>query len=539
MNAARLLALGGLLGLAAPSFVAPLPASAATAASVPKATCGAGSRPEPGLQGQVPLADRLSGDSQHGYRCNLELVGQYQGQGASWQMAWYGHCAYYDQARTVPGGTAGNEYPYQVDRNTPGRADINSPGTVVVDVANPAHPVGAEYLTSHAMIDAWESLKVNQRRGLLAAVEDGGPGFDVYDVTQDCAHPKLDASVDLTIAGTKGHAGNFTDDGMTYYGTDLPNGFMYPIDISNPRKPVELAHWSVPGSGGGIHDMSISPDGNFGYIAYVAGNGLMVLDTSQVQARKPNPKISAVGHLFWSDGSEAQQTMPLFYGGKPYLLFTDEGGRGAARILEIGKVDDIKVASRLWLEIDDPANNATATADEATDPFATSGGFGYQGHYCNVDRVVDPQVAACSYFQSGLRVFDIRNPYAPREIAYYNPPAKPGYEPGSNYSRTGLGAFADWTTAEPRILTDRGQIWFTSQQNGFQVVKFTNGVFPFAASAATTFSAPAVTAAGTGSPNTGAPRPVWPGGLALVAAGLLALATRPFKRRSRPLTSES
>src|SRR5687768_4735607 len=37
--------------------------------------CGPDARPEPGLQGQVPLADQLSGDAALGYRCNLAEVG--------------------------------------------------------------------------------------------------------------------------------------------------------------------------------------------------------------------------------------------------------------------------------------------------------------------------------------------------------------------------------------------------------------------------------------------------------------------------------
>ena len=41
------------------------------------ARCGPGSRPETGLQGQVPLQDRLNGRSMQGYSCNMELVGQY------------------------------------------------------------------------------------------------------------------------------------------------------------------------------------------------------------------------------------------------------------------------------------------------------------------------------------------------------------------------------------------------------------------------------------------------------------------------------
>ena len=50
---------------------------------VPKATCGANDRVEPGLQGQTSLADRTSGASETAYNCNLELVGQAQGEGSS------------------------------------------------------------------------------------------------------------------------------------------------------------------------------------------------------------------------------------------------------------------------------------------------------------------------------------------------------------------------------------------------------------------------------------------------------------------------
>jgi hypothetical protein len=51
-------------------------ASSANIAPVPTAQCGPGSAPETGVQGQVPAADRISGRSQQGYRCKMELMGQ-------------------------------------------------------------------------------------------------------------------------------------------------------------------------------------------------------------------------------------------------------------------------------------------------------------------------------------------------------------------------------------------------------------------------------------------------------------------------------
>src|SRR4051794_8922956 len=59
------------------------PADAAVPLTVTKATCGPNDKPETALQGQVPAAMRASGFQ--GFSCNLQLIGQYKGEGASWQ----------------------------------------------------------------------------------------------------------------------------------------------------------------------------------------------------------------------------------------------------------------------------------------------------------------------------------------------------------------------------------------------------------------------------------------------------------------------
>src|SRR5437762_5610705 len=61
---------------------------------VPKAQCGPSNRTESGLQGQTTSKERASGDSERGYNCNLELVGQFRGEGAFSQdgPSFFGHC---------------------------------------------------------------------------------------------------------------------------------------------------------------------------------------------------------------------------------------------------------------------------------------------------------------------------------------------------------------------------------------------------------------------------------------------------------------
>src|ERR1700745_3498496 len=64
---------------------------------VAKANCGPADRTEGGLQGETTRQERLSGDSEKGYNCNLDLVGQFRGEGTKSQgaLAWSDHCAYY------------------------------------------------------------------------------------------------------------------------------------------------------------------------------------------------------------------------------------------------------------------------------------------------------------------------------------------------------------------------------------------------------------------------------------------------------------
>jgi len=471
---------------------------------VPKAHCGPQDRVESGLQGQTTLAERLSGDSERAYNCNLQLVGQFQGQGSWWQMAWFDHCAYY--------GTTG----YTQD---PGHR-----GVVVVDASDPRHPQLSTYLDdSHAMLNPHESLKVNTRRRLLAA---DGPGpdylndnthwFAFYDVS-DCAHPKLLSEVE--VPEVVGHAGDFSRDGRTYYGTTVGVGWTA-IDISDPRHPRKILGWVAPGGIGAPHDISLSKDGTRMYVAQPGNfapfglsgpNGLVILDVSDIQFRRPNPQPRVISTLFWNDGGTAQQTIPVTIRGRPHLIFTDETGPGAAptpqasrvdacargltpfgfaRIIDISDERNPRIISKLRLQVDDPANCDDVIGDFPADT-ANMESYGYSTHYCGVDKRENPKLLACGYLGAGLRVFDIRDPYHPKEIAYYKPPAqRRAFLPGSAmwFDYSGPQTLAPRTTngdrttdrvqTQIRFLKRKGKtyLWFNSQDNGFQIVRLTNGV---------------------------------------------------------------
>jgi hypothetical protein len=441
--------------------------------SVPQAECGPNDRTETGLQGQTTVAERESGLSAQGFNCNLELVGQFQGEGASYGAAWFDDCAYHGTANT----------PQQQHR-----------GVVVVEASDPRHPQATAYLDARGMLEPWESLKVNKKRKLLGANK--GPGgetdqyFAFYDIS-DCAHPKLLS--DVEVLGHIGHAGEFAPDGMTYYGASLHvPGHVTALDISDPTDPkVLLINRSFEFI---FHDIAFSEDGTRMYGAQFPRpglpNGLMIMDVSDIQYRRPNPQIRVISRLFWEDGGNAQVALPVTYHGRPHVIFTDERGAGGsglaakqaacaqglpphgfARIIDVSDETAPKTIAKLMLEVSDPANCVQVLNDPDR--------YSYSSHYCGVDKTKNPKLLACSWREGGLRVFDIRDPYRPREIAYYKAPARgTAFLPGSIFWRDTNGGdrTGDQTPSSVRFRKHKGEthLWFTTQDNGFQIVRFTN-----------------------------------------------------------------
>src|SRR6185503_1526692 len=181
----------------------------------------------------------------------------------------------------------------------------------------------------------------------------------------------------------------------------------------------------------------------------------------------------------------------------PYVIFIDEAGSGGfasaaqnaaacaagmppypmARIIDISDEKNPKIVSRVMLETHDPANCSKVSPDVAG---LTS--FTYGSHYCSVDNKHRATTLACGYFNSGIRVFDIRDPVRPREIAYYNPAGTTTQSNGSNHllSNNWIAGGPDWCSAQVHLDADLGTLWTTCQDNGLLSLKFTHNAWPFA-----------------------------------------------------------
>ena len=446
-----------------------LPAKVATAqraepplVATPRAVCGPGSKPEPGIQGRVP-----AGSAAGGLHCNVDLV-SHQGTSGGFKVLRYvdpaGHeCAYYDTALLFPVNAL--------------KLDTTSAGVAVLDMSDPAHPVQTATLTELPMMSPHESLNLNPKRGLLAAVL-GNPStypglVSIYDVRKDCRHPVLQSTRPVARIG---HESGFSPDGKTFYAAGTAFEAITAVDVTDPKQPHAIWQGNVTS-----HGITLSPDGKRAYIADPGGE-MLILDVSEIQARKASPQAREVSRLTWKSASIPQNALPFTRDGKPYVLEFDEytqgttgvgdtNAVGAGRIIDIADERAPRVVANLRLQINQPAEHAAASGD----PGALSPVQGYAAHYCSLSSEVDPTVVACSFITSGLRVFDISDLLHPKEIAYYVAPTQPRAENGFMAS--------DFAMSKPVIVPSRREVWYTDGATGFNVLHVAEGVWPGASGA--------------------------------------------------------
>ncbi len=454
------------------------------AVMIQNAHCQPGDLVETGLQGQVPVADRLDGRAALGYHCNLAQVSNFGARRSDptqqWTTGWanfdtYGNCAYYSNGQ-----------------------DPQQGGTVVLDVSDPAHPVQTDFLTAPAMQGPWESLRVNAARGLLVADHKpsndpasgdpvGSSPFAVYSVKPDCAHPRLLYSGALPHA--VGHEGWFEPDGNVYYASAGGSpAELVPVDLRDPSHPKELGVWNISSHGG-----STSADGKQTYAcvidpSLINPSTVDILDTSAVAAGHAQASPHIIGQVSLPDTSACQQTYPVQYGTHRYLIQfgelpakqgcqpgDDRPNFSRPHLIDLTDPTHPRIVSVWENEISLPENCAAAATDRSFALNQNVAGlaalFVYGTHQCTPDRLNDPTLLACAEFHSGLRVYDIRDPFAPKEIAYWNDGTLSPTDPT-----------VDIAPARPVIRADLGEIWFQDSFSGFHVLKFEHGTYPFAQS---------------------------------------------------------
>jgi hypothetical protein len=399
-------------------------------APAPRASCGAGEQPDQMIAG-------LNAD----LRCNLQLLGQVEAPHFL-SLAWHKDCAYVNGAD----------------------------GTTVIHVDAAGKPTVTTTLTEVGMRANWESMKANPVSGLLAGYEANGPMLTVYDVAADCKAPVLQSNTSLELVpllGSIGHAGSFSPDGTIYYASSMYTSDVFAVDLMNPKQPQIITTTFDRGA----HDLFVGKNGTRGYFANpdvtqsLNIGSFAVMDLTQVQARMPNAKGTLIHEIKWEDGVTSQYPILVTYRGKDHLIINDELGSGACgdpmkpqwgytRIFDLSDEKNPKLMSLIKTEAQDPKN-----CEAAGENIGGTGGFGLGTHYCNVDRLDDPRLLSCGDFDAGVRVYDIRNPWRPKEVAYFDTPSV--YVPSMQ-----------------RIFVEKRELWVASTSGTFYVLKFAPGSAP-------------------------------------------------------------
>lgn len=442
-----------VLSGAAATAQAPNPAPLA---ALSPARCGRGDVKEPGIQGDVPAGQTAA------YNCGIERVGQLPRVGS---VQGFGKCAYVRSGGNRDGSTV-----YVVDVSNPrkpvevGSFPVKSAsetmrtavgsdravlvsGSSVYDISNCLKPVLMGEIK-------WPALALGMGAPLGGG---GGTGILPHDLRINHAGTRVYASQSLWEADIS----NLRDpdswtviDHRCAVATQVAGPWQaihreaerIGLSLCADQRSERGANYRLGSSGIQAsllwpmisHGIGVSGDNKRIYIGEQAGGAgraisggrpkMRVFDVSQTPVKFLG-ETDGAGHstdwfragsgeyvLHANEGGSAGIGMALGSGGgggdtcQPHPRYHTLGWAFDALISDVTDPAKPRNISRLAIAINEPENCATRKAS-GKDPWIA---------YHLIDNPMNAKFAAVNFGSAGLRIFDIRNPEAPSEVAYFN-----------------------------------------------------------------------------------------------------------------------
>ncbi|HEX5455064.1 MAG TPA: hypothetical protein VFX06_14850 [Stellaceae bacterium] len=202
------------------------------------------------------------------------------------------------------------------------------------------------------------------------------------------------------------------------------------VDVRNPSKPVEIGRWWLPGTQQGDsaappkrhpeecdtgfrpHNTNVYPERpDRLYMGYIDG-GMMVLDI----ADKAHPKLISRWDYHPPNPGFTHTVVPFFE--RNLLVVSDECTRN----------DGADWPKLVWIVDNRTEENPVPIATCPIPPveaFARRGGrYGAHNLWENLPKEgcwKSENIVLGTFFNGGLRAFDLANPYQPKEVAYFAP----------------------------------------------------------------------------------------------------------------------
>ena len=313
-------------------------------------------------------------------------------------------------------------------------------GTSVVDVADPTRP---HVLRQIPVPNGTHSHKVQLADGLLLANHEqypyrvgasrtGSPtavpesaGLLVYDVSR----PSDPRQVGFLAVDGLGVHRIWYAGGRYAYASARENGFrgrlLIVVDLADPSRPRLASRWWWPGQRDG-DAVTLPQDSDVGaHHVIVKGDRAYggYFDAGVVVYRvAPDGSLDLISSLSWSEraGGHPHTHTALPLGDRDLLVVTDEaiepnceGARKDVHVVDVSDEQHPKEVSRFPVPEGDYCKR----------------GLRFGPHNVHENRpgtFQSDRVVFVTYFNAGLRVYDVADPLDPREIGAYVPEPPPG-----------------------------------------------------------------------------------------------------------------
>ncbi len=355
-----------------------------------------------------------------------------------------------------------------VDGNYAYIGHITGPeATTIVDVSDPKHP---RRVWERSIPRGLHSHKARAANGLLLVNHEIDPavripalqnlqgGLGIYDVSNP-EKPR-----EITFWKCSGHGVHrFTFDGRYAYLSPTMEGYrnniVLVLDLADPANPKEVCRWWMPGqwtAGGeewtcrekGPHEPRCHHPlrrGDRLYVSYWHGGGF-ILDVSDLS------KPRMLSHLDWTATypwpTHSLLPVPFEIHGHRWMLVADED----VLPRELPHQGDMPAC--LWMVDISDERHPMPVSTFQVDGVDGRGLGTNSGCHQPVEDIRGNEVP-CAWFAQGLRILDISNPHALREVASYMPEPAPGKRVCSN------DVFQD----------DRGLIYLVDRFRGLQILE--------------------------------------------------------------------
>jgi hypothetical protein len=351
---------------------------------------------------------------------HIRLVGQSDLQGReALQVVLKGNYAYVGHHR-------GEEY-------NPLTGKVESNGTTILDVSDPKQPNIVKHIPGYKGAESRAVQVVvkyfDGKDYLLRNQESSGfTGFEIWDITDRSAPLRIS-----TIGPFNAAHKSWWDAKTGYaYLSGIEPGWrgqhLIVYDLKNPHQPRFVTNWGLPGQhpgeggvGVSLHHPVIS--GDRAYLSYLEGGDVVVLDITD----KSRPKM--ISHLKFSPPFSGTHTTVPFQG-MSVPNFTK--GYGDIRNFLVVSEEAMGFGcqeTRKQIYIIDATEEKNpipvATFKVWDGDFCERGGrFGpHQFAETKDGEIIGGSLLYVAYFNAGLRIVDISDPFRPKEVGYFIPDA--------------------------------------------------------------------------------------------------------------------